>query len=77
MGAPAFGRFKKDAKIRAAIEKEGIERECRTWMGLGNTYRNAGLIAKCIPHYQRIIDVYPGSTAARKAAAILKSLQND
>ena len=40
-------------------------------------YRRAGLLARCIPYYRRVIDVHPGSEAAKKAANILKALQND
>jgi hypothetical protein len=56
-----------DAEIGAAVRGEEIRREVASWMSIGDTYRNAGLLSDCLQFYERIGAVHPDTEGAREA----------
>jgi tetratricopeptide (TPR) repeat protein len=55
----------------------GIKHEAACWYNLGVAYQRQGQMAKAMEAFRRVLEVWPVSEYARRAAQILKANQGD
>ena len=66
--------MKKDPAIIAASTEKDAERDCRAWLKMAENFLAADRADKAREYLKKILDTYPGTTWAAKAAEQMAKL---
>jgi predicted esterase len=66
--------MKKDPTIVAASTEKDAERDCRSWLSMAQNFAKAERPDKAREYLKKILDTYPGTTWAAKAAEMMEKL---